>query len=468
MAFKNGFLLSAIQALSWAIFLGLWGLVAASDYKQRKIRHRHLAFGLKFALVCYALMLASTALGERGLVSVYYHWNFYSDLGGYLASTAVAAMALWWARIWPAGDTKLFLFLAAVYPMMKVSSSFQSGWLFLSVLINIFLPACAAIFLQAARHVWRTRLRHIKEFWAQMGLRRWLGYVREKSREFLLGALGEAREDCAWARQNPGAVLLKACGWVLSMVVMAALSCAVKDFLGSALLRTLFCFAVLYLANRLRSLIGRTYGWIPAVFLIVFLAIRRPEFLGPELWRAFGALAVFSLFLQLGIKWTVGLMAGQVLMLALPFVGLLMGLIPRGLASRFSSFLGAGPVLAWALQFLPLACLGVFFGLTWTFVRAWDNEDHPDIPRDKILSYMVLHHSFLSQLAQDEDFHAEHFSAPYADGLTEEQVVALKAWCASHGIETVPLATTMAFSHWIFLGYFITCLLGRHVLSLIL
>jgi hypothetical protein len=124
-----------------------------------------------------------------------------------------------------------------------------------------------------------------------------------------------------------------------------------------------------------------------------------------------------------------------------------------------------GVDLSWARPMLPLAHMGLFFGSAWVFVWIWEEEEHPDIPRDKVLSYMVLHRGFIRRLREDEDFYQEHFASVYADGLTVSQAEALKTWCAEKGVETVSLTTTMSFANWIFLGYFITWLLGGSVLK---
>ena len=86
------------------------------------------------------------------------------------------------------------------------------------------------------------------------------------------------------------------------------------------------------------------------------------------------------------------------------------------------------------------------------------------VPVAHIEKFMTLGPDLVARIEEDEDFRNEHFSAFYADGLTGEQAEALREWCAGEGLETVPLAPTISFANWIFLGYFLTRLLEGHVL----
>ena len=50
-------------------------------------------------------------------------------------------------------------------------------------------------------------------------------------------------------------------------------------------------------------------------------------------------------------------------------------------------------------------------------------------------------------------------------GLTPDQARVLRAWCRDNEIAEVPLAPTISFANWIYLGYFLTALLQGHVLQ---
>jgi prepilin signal peptidase PulO-like enzyme (type II secretory pathway) len=159
------------------------------------------------------------------------------------------------------------------------------------------------------------------------------------------------------------------------------------------------------------------------------------------------------------MRWTLGVMAGELGMYVMPVVGMFLGFLTMAFWKLWSG-------LAWASGLLPLALLGLFFGLCYVFVRVWEDEDHPDVPAKSLLSYMVVHPRFLERLEkEDKRFYQKHFEDNYADGLTFEQVEALRKWCKRKNVATVPLNHTMSFAHWIFLGYFITWLMGGNVLN---
>lgn len=456
-----GLLLPAVKWTAWAVFLFMWLQVALHDQKNQKILHLHLRRGLAFAAACYGLMLASSAAGQLGWVSVFYRWPFYLDLAAHVVTSAAVALAMWRAGVWPAGDTKLFVLLSLIFPMMEVSGSFHGGWLFLLVLINTFIPASVVVFWQALRWVWQSRLKHQSSFMRQMGLRRAFDYASERLRANAPRLLGEVRGAWEGLKENPLSLLSTLLSWAVSMFLMAALSLLLKDLVASPLLRTLLCFAALFTWSRATSAVGGGLPLLVSLAGAAALIVSRTPALWAELGRSFGYMTVFSIFVFMGMRWTLGAVAGEVLMFAFPLLGMVVGFVPWLLSALAFPHLD----LSWAARYLPLAGLGLFFGLSFVFVRIWDNEDHPDVPPEKLLSYMVLHHSFHDKLRQDEDFYERHFARTYADGLTEEQAEALRQWAKVHQVPTIPLTTTMAFSHWIFLGYFLTWCLGGHVLQ---
>ena len=463
MSPSSAYLLPAIRAISWIVFLGLWVLVSVGDIKTKKILHRHLNWGLMVAAVSYALMLASTFLGHRGALAVYYNWDFYQDLLVYIGTSTLVSLGLWQIRIWPAGDAKLYAFLSVIFPMLSISGSFHAGWLFLDVLVNIFVPACVAVFAEAAHYIWLTRIQHARSFIAQMGLRRELGYWIERFREYAVSSGAEVRAALAAAAASPGptalAVVRRAGQWVFSIFVMALISCAIKDVIPMPFLRTLVCFALVLSWKRLGTHVGARWSGLLAAGLFAALMSRgHPAEFMRELTRSFTYLTLFGVFMGMGMQMSVGMMRGQLIMFAIPLLTAALGMLtwpswPAG---------GAGRTL------LALSLMGLFFGVSFIFVRIWDDEDHPNIPLERVLSYMVLHRSFHQRLSEDVEFYETHFQSSYADGLTASQAEALRAWCAERGIETVPMTTTMSFAHWIFLGYFVTWALGGSLLQMLL
>lgn len=457
-----GLLLPAIRGTAWAAFLVLWVRLASRDWKEQKILHRDLKLGAMFAAACYLLMLGSTLLGALGRSGVFYSWEFYRDFLWHLAATTVAGLGLWRARIWPAGDAKLFLFLGAVIPLLSISGSFHGGWLFLSTLINIFMPACAWVFLSVLRYLWETRIKHQTDFMARLGLRRGVDFAREALVKVLVESWGRFKADLLFIRREPKELVFGLFSWGFSMMLMSLLSVGLKGIVDKPAARTAMCFIFLFLWSRAHQALGRwATPTVAAVCLAVGYGGSGPDFKG-EFVHALSALSVFGVFLWLGMRWTVGVMAGEIAMYIVPLVGMALGFIPFVFWRMYAG-------LGWIGGFLPLALMGLFFGLTYVFVRIWEDEDHPDIPVDDLLAYMVLHPRFLERLEkEDKRFYEKHFEDNYADGLTHEQLEALRKWCRRKNVATVPLNHTMSFAHWIFLGYFITWLSGGNVLNRVL
>lgn len=470
MPVERGFLLPAVQAAAWLVFSGLWYLISKSDDAQKKIRHKDLLYGMGFAAVCYGLMFLGTVLGRLGYVAIYYHLAFYRDLLAHVVVAVAAALALWVARVWPAGDAKLFVLLSLIFPMMPTSPPFQAGWLSLYVLINIFIPACVAVFCLAAGYIWRTRLIGWTGFLKTLAARgRWMlvDYLLQNAKEAAVAFAKVLREEVTWAVANPLGVVKALGRYALSMVLMTFFSVAIQGLFGSPTLRTLLCFAVMFLWMRIQQFFGRWFPWVAGGLIAVLSLSGMVAFHAHDLYRSFGFLMIFTIFLSMGVRATMGALRGQYVMLAFPLVSVIGGLIPFEVVRHWS---GTGAGLAWELAkaFGPLAFLGAFFGLSFVFVRVWDDEAHPNIPRDKVLSYMLPHHSIIGVMQQDSEFFDEHFRSLYADGLTVSQAEALRQWCKKNGVDTVPIAITIPFAHWIFFGFLLTWLLSGHVLKALL
>lgn len=462
-----GLLLRAVQLVAWAGFLFLWIRLSLKDWKEQKILHRDLRAATFFLAAAYVLLACSTAAGAYGWTSIYYRWDFYRDLSVHLALSFAAALGLWAGRIWPAGDAKLFMFLSALLPLLSISGSFRGGGLFFVALVNVFLPACAFVFLQVVRYLWATRFQHSAGHLRALGARRAVDFLAERVGPALRSALEAAKEDMK-VLARPRELAEAAASWATAFALMAALSVILKDWVASSSVRTLLSFVLIIGWSR----VGGSWGWKATAG--TFAAVGVLYFLKDDPWRSafvdsLKHMSVFGLFMMLGMKWTLGAAAGQALMFVLPpLLAALSALVPillnaMGILPDAARTLSSAP---WLREFLPLAAMGLFFGLCYVLVRVWEDEDRPEIPVDKVLSYMVLHPSFLDKLEREApDFYEEHFASNYADGLTGDQAEALRKLCRKKKWPVVWLQVTMSFAHWIFLGYFLTWLLGGHLLE---
>ncbi|HEX4048473.1 MAG TPA: hypothetical protein VH309_11590, partial [Elusimicrobiota bacterium] len=249
-------MLTLVEGAAFAAFAVAWAQMGWADWKEQKIRNRLLGRWLKLILAVYAALVAQTVLGENGIVHSHIVWAYYAAALGYVAVSAGAGYALWALRIWPAGDVKLFVLLSLYLPLMRLPLDFRSGLRFLEVLINIFIPAAAFLFLTAGEYLWRTRFREQGAVVAGLGWEKWGTFLSEKARE-TLPALKSGAEEFLRSYRDPRALLKDALAWLASVCVMALLSYYLGDLLPSDFLKTLVCFALFFLWSRFSSAIGR-------------------------------------------------------------------------------------------------------------------------------------------------------------------------------------------------------------------
>ena len=470
------FTLNAVQICAWGLFAAAWAQMGYVDWKEQKIRNRYLLRWLKVAAAAYAVVLLQTGLGSLGIGTGYLLGGYYYELGRYLAFSGRAAYAFWALRIWPAGDVKLFVLLSLFYPLMRIPGSLHSGLRFLEVLINIFVPAAAFLFVTAAGYLWRTRFSHQKQFFRELGVRRFGVFAVEKAVE----ALGQIRADLAasaeYYRRNPRTFLLDAGAWLAMMAAMSLVSYYLNRVITSHVLKTLVCFALFFAWSRFCMAIGKGRALALIIVMFAALLLRHPEVDWAILGAVFGHISVFSLCIFFGIQIAFKLVAGKTGYAFLPLLFMLPGLIPWAALRLMASSLlpDAGALLGWMrvspgtlteLSSLSVwAALGTFFGLSLVFVRIWDAESYQSVSPEQVQPYMTLGPSLVELIQRDEEFCGEHFQTFYADGLTPDQAEALKPWCREQGIENVPLAPTISFANWIFAGYLLTLTLGGHML----
>ncbi len=466
-------LLKAVPVYAWGVFMFAWIQMGWADWTQQKIRNRYLTLWLKFIAAGYLALIGHTVFGELGIVSTYLFKDYYLAVGGYLAVSASAAYVLWVLRIWPAGDVKLFTLLALCYGLMRLPGSFHSGLRTLEVLINVFIPAAAFLFVTASEYLWRTRFNEQKKFYVELGARRAASYLAVKAVEAWEKMKVELPKVLAEYRE-PRKVLADVSIWLSSMAVMSVVSYYLNDVIRSNFLKTLFCFALFYSWSRFSQMVGkyRALGLTAAIFGI--LLWRAPTIHWGALAESFGHITIFSFCIMVGIQLAFKVAAGQIgflvmpLMLIVPSLVPLLFLVPGWISNHLKGVSAAIPppvAAAWGIA--VWAGMGLFFGLSLVFVRIWDAESYKSVSPDQIKPFMNLGPSIVERLEMDPEFCEEHFHTLYADGITPEQAQALAEWCVENKVDSVPLAPTISFANWIFLGYFLTLLLNGHVLKVV-
>lgn len=442
---------------AWAVFLYGWARMGWIDWHEQRIRHVYLVTAGALTAAAYAALAARAALGAADA-------SWWRELAWHVAASGAAAALLWNLRVWPAGDTKLFFLLSFLTPLTRLPGSFRGGTIFLENLINTFVPAAFYLFLMAVFYLWSTRFARQARFLRELGLHRAPGFLWEKTRE---GGRAIAAELRGWrdqAREAPGAFLFGLASWIAQMSVMSLVSYYLEDKITSTFVRTVICFAIFFGWSRFAANLGqrRALALTAATFAALIAWKGRVDWAG--LTFAFGHISVFSLCLFFGIQVAFRTLAGQSAFMLLPFLFLIPTLIPfesvwRRLTGIRLALPSAGPLGGLAVW----AFMGLMFGLAMVFVRLWDSESYESVRPDQIKPFMNLGPALVAEIELDEDFRGE-FGAFYADGLTPRQAAALRLWCEENGVESVPLAPTISFANWIYLGYFLTVVLQGHVL----
>ena len=128
--------------VSFLAVFAIWAVgVVNVDIATKKIPNAKVALGAKLMLLALGLLVLNTYLGSGGAVPSYLTWNFYLLWGAHLCWAVLAGVVLWYCEIWPAGDAKFFILVAAWLPLINPFIKNFPNYLFLSLLINIFVAA---------------------------------------------------------------------------------------------------------------------------------------------------------------------------------------------------------------------------------------------------------------------------------------------------------------------------------------
>ena len=324
--------LPLVQDFALTVFVALWVVVGAGDLSHQKIRHRVMLGGSAAVAAAYAALLIVTILGEYGWVHRFLLPPYYHVILSHVALCVFAALALWKLGVWPAGDAKLFVLIGALYPLLDIGDPLRYERLFLSALINTFLPAAAVLFMRACYYVYDTRLRHNLDFLRRLGWRREITFLSEQSwtqlRDYARELWPKAKALLSRLKTDPRAAALTLFQWLVSMLGMSLFSYYLKDFFSSPLKLTLLWTALFTLWSRVSSLLGR-YSKLLLILPIGFVLLKPPSD-----WSAFGFifrnLTLFSLCMFVGMNWAVKMLQGGsglpfMMTLLLPFLGLALG-----------------------------------------------------------------------------------------------------------------------------------------------
>lgn len=128
-------------AVYFSVFAA-WSLsVVSSDQALKKIPNAKVLLGMKLLLLAAFALAVNSLLGWNGTVTDYLNLAFYRMWALHVLLSFVAGLILWYSEVWPAGDAKFFILTSAWLPLIHPFIANFPGYLFLSLLVNIFVTA---------------------------------------------------------------------------------------------------------------------------------------------------------------------------------------------------------------------------------------------------------------------------------------------------------------------------------------
>lgn len=338
--------LELTRLYAWIVFLLAWLQIGRGDWLHQKIRNSYLRYWSRLILPAYAVLLAGTALGRHGFLEQFLQWEYYGDLLFYLLLSAASAGVLWRLNVWPAGDAKLFLFLALFYPLMDLPASFRGGLRFLEVLINAFLLSSAVLLCLSLDYVWRTRMAHQREFLRSMGLRRELHFLLGESRAATadLARLARAWLKRLWLKwrgpeavervkvpglrllgrllEDPAGRAVELLDYALSVIAASLVAYTLRDVVRSVAVKSLLLFFLLFFWEQFKAALGRRTSLALVALGLCAAFVRSSNTEWDRLLASLANISVFALCIRFGMSWALQVLTGRVALLFLAVTGL--------------------------------------------------------------------------------------------------------------------------------------------------
>ena len=124
------------------VAFAVWAIsIVNIDLAVKKIPNAKVLLGGKLLLLALGMLAVNSLLGWHGTVTDYLNWNFYRLWLPHLGLSVMAGLLLWYSEVWPAGDAKFFILVSAWLPLINPFINNLDGYLFLSLLVNIFISA---------------------------------------------------------------------------------------------------------------------------------------------------------------------------------------------------------------------------------------------------------------------------------------------------------------------------------------
>ncbi|MFA5139921.1 MAG: hypothetical protein WC728_11875 [Elusimicrobiota bacterium] len=151
----------SLQLALYVFFVSFGMVVSYEDWKAQKIRNRWILWGVGACGAALLYLFVNSLFGHWkmrwwGLGEYYLPLGFYPRVALHLLLAGSAGVALWFGRLWPAGDAKLYILFSLLAVLVDHNLVGFPFILFLRMLINIFVPAGLWVLASAAAAgLWR-------------------------------------------------------------------------------------------------------------------------------------------------------------------------------------------------------------------------------------------------------------------------------------------------------------------------
>jgi len=399
-----------VNAAAAAVFAWLGWTVSLEDGRTGLVKNSKIIIGLKACALALAVLFIGSAINSiaprllRGVDSLILFnllkavqaasnpallFKFYPAYLLHAALTALAAVVLWKARFWPAGDAKFFIVMSLLLPLIRPNIKMFPAHLFLAELLNIFIPACFYFVVSLGLRLGVSAAAAPKPF----------PEAKEKAEAWFLKK---------WAEIKPRK--------------MNYLFLAVNFFVLFSVSQVARLRAHHYLAKLVNSEV--------AVFVVLFLVWDRVYGFMMRKSSTAAFLVIMGGYLALGSVF---------------FPERILGDILRGMSM--------------------VVRLGMLLMLLKAAVNYYFSErETRRIPLEELRPGMILDGETTGDLKKDPDFFRGNFGTAYCDGLTADQLEAIRFWGRA---KTVGVCQTKPFAVWIALGSAATLLMQTDAINFV-
>lgn len=458
--------INAVRLISFFLFVCLAYKFVPVDLRFKKIRNTWIltALGIEAGLYLFAFLFSS--FGRSGIVLPAF-WgrvlteDFFWACWLHILLSLGIALVLWFIKIWPAGDVKLFIVLTVLFPLMDPFNPQFPVRLSLTLLINAFIVAGIFVLAKSLCWMWHLKVRHAVGFFSDLGYARAAVYMLNVWREYIGEWLSNIRGWRALIQSKPGEAFQKIADYLTLTIFIAGVLSYMRVFLDwMPYTGPLPGFIAYVLWKWLAEQFDR---WVLVAILVssmVVTGLTLPLPPASVFFTSWLAWNVVMLFIEMGRQLVMKLLkkdAPKAIVIGVN-VALTMG-VGSVLLALFQSTV--------ILTLLKWSIWGLLFGVVYMAVRSVIEENYVYVPPAAVHPYLILAAPALEALKKDKAFYEEHFSVRYADGLTPAQALTVRQWCEKNGVARIATRQGEPFAGWLFAGVFLTLLLKRDVISAI-